>query len=182
MASLLKTQYTEEIRSKLKEEFSIANEMAVPKLKKVVVSMGLGEAKDDAGVLTKATANLTLITGQTPIVTKAKKSISAFKLIAGSPIGLKVTLRGDRMYSFLDKLLNIVLPRVRDFRGVSDKSFDREGNYNLGLREQSIFPEIDYKNIDKARGMQITINMSVKDKEQGRRFLELLGMPFTKVA
>jgi large subunit ribosomal protein L5 len=177
---MLKQQYQTEYKAKLREEFSISNDMAVPRLTKIVVSMGLGEAKDDAGVLTKARENLTLITGQMPIVTKAKKSISAFKLVENQPIGLKVTLRGEKMYSFLEKLINIVLPKVRDFRGVSNDAFDGQGNYNLGLREQSIFPEIDYKNIDKARGMQVTINITSKDKVQGRRVLELMGMPFSK--
>lgn len=176
----LKQQYIDEIKQKIKEEFQIANDMAVPKVTKIVINMGIGEAKDDKSVLDKANTNLTLIAGQKPVVTKAKKSISAFKLIQGSPIGLKVTLRGERMFAFLDKLVSVVLPRVRDFRGISDKAFDRQGNYNLGLREQSIFPEIDYKHLDKIRGLQITINTTAKDQVQGRRLLELMGMPFAK--
>ncbi len=178
--NVLKTKYNEEVRGKLKEEFSIVNELAVPKIKKVVVNVGVGEAKDNEGVMEKVQTNISAICGQKPLVTKAKKSIAAFKLTQGAPIGLKVTLRGDRMYDFLDKLINIVLPRVRDFRGVKQDAFDRQGNYNLGLSEQIIFPEVDYKNVDKVRGLQITINMSVKDIEQGRRLLELVGMPFAK--
>lgn len=181
MANRLKQKYMEEVKSKLKEEFSFTNPMSVPKINKVVVNMGLAEAKDSDSVLEKGVANLTSITGQKPVVTKAKKSIAAFKLVAGSPIGLKVTLRGERMYSFIDKLVNIVLPKVRDFRGVSDRAFDSQGNYNLGLSEQTIFPEIDYKNVDKMRGMQITINTTALNKEQGKRLLELMGMPFTKL-
>lgn len=178
--SRLKDKYLNDAKPKLKEEFKLLNDMAVPGIKKVVVNMGIAEAKDNAGVLDKAKINLASISGQQPVVTKAKKSIAAFKLAAGNPIGLKVTLRGDKMYIFLDKLINIVLPKVRDFRGVSTDGFDGQGNYNLGLREQIIFPEVDYKNVDKPRGMQITITTSAPDKEQGKRLLELIGMPFTK--
>lgn len=176
----LKQKYTDEIRNTLKTEFNIVNDMAVPKVYKTVLNMGIGEAKDNDGILTKAVETMQLIAGQKPVVTKAKKSISAFKLTAGSPIGIKVTLRGDRMYDFLDKLFSIVLPKVRDFRGISDKSFDSQGNFNLGLREQTIFAEVDYKNVDKARGMQVTITTTAKNREEGRRLLELLGMPFMK--
>ncbi|OGE30874.1 50S ribosomal protein L5 [Candidatus Daviesbacteria bacterium RIFCSPHIGHO2_01_FULL_44_29] len=176
----LKQKYLEEIRPKLKTDFKVTNEMAVPQVTKVVLNIGIGEAKDNDTVLEKAKVNLASIAGQSPVVTKAKKSISAFKLTKGQPIGLMVTLRGERMYAFLDKFFSAVLPKVRDFRGISDTSFDSRGNFNLGLREQTIFPEIDYRNIDKVRGMQVTIATSAKDKQQGRRLLELLGMPFTK--
>ncbi len=180
MTNRLKQKYLEETKTKLKDEFSLKNVMAVPRVQKIVVNMGIAEAKDNSGVLDKAKINLVAITGQSPVVTKAKKSIAAFKLAQGQPIGLMVTLRGEKMYVFLDKLINIVLPKVRDFRGISDKSFDGQGNFNMGLREQLIFPEIDYKNIDKPRGMQITITTTAPDKEQGKRLLELLGMPFAK--
>ncbi|KKQ67423.1 MAG: 50S ribosomal protein L5 [Candidatus Daviesbacteria bacterium GW2011_GWA2_38_24] len=176
----LKEKYLKEVKPKLKEEFGYKNELAVPSLKKVVVNMGIGEAKDNEGILDKSRVNLTAIAGQKPMVTKAKKSISAFKLTKGQPIGLMVTLRGDKMYSFLDKLINAVLPKVRDFRGVSDVSFDSQGNFNLGLREQTIFPEVDYRNVDKIRGLQVTIATTAPNKEQGKRMLELLGMPFVK--
>lgn len=164
----------------MKEEFSLLNDMAVPKIKKVVVNMGIADAKDNAGVLDKAKINLASISGQQPVVTRAKKSIAAFKLAEGNPIGLKVTLRGSKMYIFLDKLISVVLPKVRDFRGVSVDGFDSQGNYNLGLREQIIFPEVDYKNVDKPRGIQITITTSAPDREQGKRLLELVGLPFVK--
>lgn len=176
----LKQKYLEEVKDKLKEEFEFKNTYAVPHIKKVVINMGIGEAKDNEGVLEKAKTNIVSIAGQTPVVTKAKKSIAAFKLTKGQSIGLMVTLRGEKMYAFLDKFMSVVLPKVRDFRGVSDKSFDGAGNFNLGLREQTIFPEIDYRNIDKVRGLQVTITTSAANKEQGRRLLELLGMPFTK--
>ncbi len=176
----LKDKYIKEIKDKLAQELEIKNSLAVPRLKKVVVNMGLAEARDSESILEKAKTNLVAITGQQPVVTKAKKSISAFKLIKGQSIGLMVTLRGDRMYDFLDKLINIVLPKVRDFRGISADAFDQKGNYNLGLREQIIFPEIDYKNIDKTRGMQITINTTAANLEHSRRLLELIGMPFRK--
>lgn len=178
--SQLKEKYTKEVRGKLEEEFAIKNSMAVPALKKIVINMGISEAKDNEGVLNKAIVNMTALSGQKPVVTRAKRSISAFKLTAGAPIGLMVTLRGGKMYAFLEKLIGIVLPKVRDFRGVSSESFDKQGNYNMGLREQIIFPEVDYKNIDKPRGLQITVNTSAKDMEQGKRLLELLGMPFMK--
>ncbi|MBI2021569.1 50S ribosomal protein L5 [Candidatus Daviesbacteria bacterium] len=178
--SVLKDKYYQEVKSKLMEEFNIKNGLAAPRLSKVVINIGIADAKDNEGVLDKARDNLSLIAGQKPIVTKAKKSISSFKLTKNAPIGLMVTLRGQKMYAFLEKLINIVLPKVRDFRGVSSKSFDPQGNFNLGLREQLIFPETDYKNIDKARGLQITINTTAKNVEQGKRLLELLGMPFAK--
>lgn len=174
----LREKYQTELKDKLKEEFSISNPLAVPKLWKVVINIGIADAKDDSSVLEKAKNNLALIAGQQPVVTKAKKSIAAFKLTAGASIGLMVTLRGEKMYAFLDKLINIVLPRVRDFRGISAASFDKTGNLNLGLKEQAIFPETDYKYIDKQRGLQITISTTAQNPEQGKKLLELLGMPF----
>ena len=176
----LKQRYLEEVKKALKDEFKIGNDLAVPQIEKIVINMGIGEAKDNEGTLDKSRVNLGAISGQRPVVTRAKKSISAFKLTQGAPIGLMVTLRGEKMYAFLDKLINAVLPKVRDFRGVPTTSFDAQGNYNLGLREQTIFPEIDYRNIDKVRGMQITITTTAHNKEQGRRLLDLMGMPFTK--
>ena len=176
----LKNRYLTEIKDKLAQEFGLKNPLAVPKLKKMVVNIGLADAKDNEGVLEKARINLTAMTGQVPVVTKARKSISSFKLTKGQSIGLMVTLRGERMYAFLEKLINVVLPKVRDFRGVSTEAFDASGNYNLGLREQMIFPEVDYKNIDKERGLQITINTTAVDVAQARKLLELLGMPFRK--
>src|SRR5438876_441320 len=148
----LKQKYADEVKKKLQEEFGVKNVHALPRLRKIVVNMGLAEAKDSDTILEKSLANLTAITGQKPVVTKAKKSISTFKLVQGQPIGIMVTLRGERMYVFLDKLINVVLPKVRDFRGVSPTAFDPQGNFNLGLREQVLFPEVDYKNVDKIRG------------------------------
>lgn len=176
----LEEKYLKEVRGQLKEEFNLTNILAVPRLVKIVVNIGVGDAKDNAAILDKVRTNIEAITGQKSVVTKAKKSISAFKLIQGAPIGVMVTLRGDKMYAFLDKLINIVLPKLRDFRGVPDQSLDNQGNFNLGLREQIVFPEVDYKNIDKGRGLQITINTTAQQKEQGKRLLELLGMPFRK--
>lgn len=178
----LREKYEKEIKEQMKTEFAITNVLSIPRLKKVVINMGLADAKDSAAVLEKAITNLTAITGQKPVVTKAKKSIAAFKLVQGNSIGLMVTLRGERMYDFLDKLFSIVLPKVRDFRGVSTTAFDGRGNYNLGLREMLIFPEIDYRNIDRNRGMQVTINTSAVNNEQSRKLLELMGMPFRKEA
>lgn len=176
----LKQKYNEEVKAKLTEELGIKNVNALPRLVKIVINMAVSEGKDNGSIIEKALGNITVISGQKAMVTKAKKSISAFKLVEGSSIGVMVTLRGEKMFSFLDKLVSIVLPKVRDFRGVSDKSFDGQGNYNLGLREQILFPEIDYKNIDRIRGLQITINTSAKNKEHGKKLLELLGMPFAK--
>lgn len=178
--AILKDKYTNEVKSKLREEFGLSNALAVPKIRKVVINMGISEAKDNAGILDKTSINIAAITGQKPVITRAKKSISAFKLTVGAPIGLMVTLRGEKMYAFLEKLLNVVLPKVRDFRGVSEGSFDGQGNFNLGLRELGIFPEVNYANIDKTRGLQITINTTARTKEQGKRLLELMGMPFKK--
>lgn len=176
----LKQKYLEEVKKQLKDEFGLSNDLAVPKLEKIVINMGIGEAKDNTGLLDKAKVNLGSLSGQSPVITKAKKSIAAFKLTKGQPIGLMVTLRGEKMYAFFDKLVSVVLPKVRDFRGVPDSSFDNRGNYNLGLREQTIFPEIDYRNVDKVRGLQVTVTTTAQNKEQGRKLLELLGMPFMK--
>lgn len=176
----LKQKYNEEVQAKLTEELGVKNVHALPKLVKIVLNMAVSEGKDNASAIEKASGNITVIAGQKAMITKAKKSISTFKLTQGAPIGVMVTLRGEKMYAFLDKLINIVLPKVRDFRGVSDKSFDGQGNFNLGLREQILFPEVDYKTIDRLRGLQITINTSAKNKEQGKKLLELLGMPFAK--
>ncbi len=176
--SRLKEKYMNEIRGKLMEDLGLKNKLAVPSVIKIVISIGLGEAKDNAGVLEKAKVYLTALAGQTPVVTHAKKSIAAFKLVKGQPIGMMVTLRADRMYSFLDKFVSIVLPKVRDFKGISDKSFDSFGNLNIGLREQTIFPEVDYKTVDKTRGMAITITTTAKNSEEGKKLLAYLGMPF----
>ncbi len=171
-------QYRKEIAPAMMREFQYGNKMRVPELKKVVVNIGLGEALTNAKALDAAVRDMTQITGQKPIVQKAKKSIATFKLREGNAIGVKVTLRGERMYNFLDRLMNVALPRVRDFRGVSRDAFDGRGNYTLGLREQLIFPEIDYDTIDKLRGMEITIVTSAKNDEEARRLLQLMGMPF----
>ena len=162
------------------QEFKYKSPMQVPRLKKVVVNIGLGEAIQNIKLLESASAELMSVTGQKPVVTRAKKSIAAFKLREGMPIGCMVTLRRDRMYYFLDKLMNVVLPRVRDFRGVSEKAFDGRGNYTLGIREQIIFPEIDYDKIDKVRGMNITIVTSAPTDEEGRFLLKLTGLPFRR--
>ena len=178
MAARLKERYLEEIRPQLREEFKYRNDLEVPKIEKIVVNIGVGEAIANNRALDAAIGDLTAITGQKPVVTRAKKSIAAFRLRAGMPIGAMVTLRGDKMYEFMDRLTNIALPRVRDFRGISPKSFDGRGNYTLGLREQLIFPEIDYDKIDKTRGMEVSIVTTAKSDEEGRRLLGLLGMPF----
>lgn len=174
----LKDKYLKEIQTKLQQELGIKNKMAVPTVKKIVINMGLGEAKDNSGILEKVKVYFAQLAGQTPVVTLAKKSIANFKLAKGQPIGIMVTLRGDKMYAFLDKLVNIVLPKVRDFRGISQSSFDSKGNLNIGLKEQTIFPEVDYKSIDKTRGLAITITTSAKNKDEGKKLLEYLGMPF----
>lgn len=175
----LKEKYAEEIGKALMEKFSYKNVMQLPKLEKVVLNMGLGEAIANAKALDSAIGDMTIISGQKPVVTRAKKSIAGFKLREGMPIGVKVTLRGDRMYEFVDRLVSIALPRVRDFRGVSPKSFDGRGNYTLGVKEQLIFPEIDYDKVDKIRGMDITIVTSASSDEEARELLRLLGMPFS---
>lgn len=176
----LKEFYQKEIVPALMEKFQYKNIMEVPKLEKVVINMGVGDAKENPRFLESAIEDLSLIAGQKPVVTQAKKSISNFKLRQGMKIGAKVTLRGDRMYEFVDKLLNVALPRVRDFRGVSDRSFDGRGNYSLGIREQLIFPEIDYDKVEKVRGMDIAFVTTAKTDEEAREFLRLLGMPFAK--
>jgi large subunit ribosomal protein L5 len=169
-----------EVRKRIQDEFKIKNPMAVPKIEKVVLNMGMGEAISNAKILDTAVEELSTITGQKPVVTKAKKSIASFKLREGQSIGTMVTLRGEKMYEFLDRLINIALPRVRDFRGVPAKSFDGRGNYTLGIRDHLIFPEIDAGKVDKAKGMNITIVTSAKDDEQARFLLRELGMPFGK--
>ena len=174
----LRDKYKSEVVPSLMKEFELKNVMAVPRLEKVVINMGMGEATQNAKVLDPAVAELTQITGQKPIVTKAKKSIAAFKVREGMPIGAMVTLRGDRMYEFLDRLMNVALPRVRDFRGVSTKSFDGRGNYTLGLRDQLIFPEIEYAKVDKQKGMNVTIVTTASSDDQARSLLKAMGMPF----
>ncbi len=174
----LKDRYVNEVVGKLKEKFSYKNIMQVPKLEKVVLNMGLGEAIQNAKAIDAAVGDMSIITGQRPVVTRAKNSIAGFKLRAGMPIGCKVTLRGDRMYEFTDRLFNIALPRVRDFRGVSGKSFDGRGNYTLGIKEQLMFPEIEYDKIDKVRGMDIVFVTSAKSDEEAKELLAQLGMPF----
>lgn len=176
----LKEKYEKEVRPAIMEKFKYKSVMQIPKLEKIVVNMGLGEAKDNAKAIDSAIADLTLITGQKPVVTKAKKSIAAFKLRQGMNIGCKVTLRGEKMYSFADKLLNVALPRVRDFRGVSSNSFDGRGNYALGIREQLIFPEMEYDKVDKIRGMDIVFVTTAKTDEEAKELIKLLGMPFAQ--
>jgi large subunit ribosomal protein L5 len=178
MAARLRERYQKEIAPAVSKEFGITNPMAVPRLDKIVINMGMGEAVANAKILDTATEELRSIAGQKPIITKAKKSIAAFKLRQGMPIGVMVTLRGDRMYEFLDRLISIALPRVRDFRGVSPKAFDGRGNYTLGVREQLIFPEIDFNKVDKTRGMNISIVTTARNDEQARSLLKGLGMPF----
>ncbi|MDD2496603.1 MAG: 50S ribosomal protein L5 [Desulfitobacteriaceae bacterium] len=174
----LKEKYQKEIRLALKEKFNYKNVMEIPKLEKVVINMGLGEAIQNPKALDAAVSDLTLISGQKPVITRAKKSIAAFKVREGMPIGAKVTLRGDRMYEFVDKLISVALPRVRDFKGVSPKAFDGRGNYTLGLREQLIFPEIEYDKIDKLRGMEVGFVTTARTDEESRELLRLMGMPF----
>jgi large subunit ribosomal protein L5 len=180
MSHRLKERYQEELVPELMKSLDLKNIMQVPRVEKVVVNIGVGEAIDNAKALDASVSDLSIITGQKPIVTKAKKSIANFKLREGRSIGAKVTLRGYRMWAFLDRLMNVALPRVRDFRGVSPNSFDGRGNYTLGLREQLIFPEIDYDQIDKIRGFEVSIVTSAGDDDQGRQLLQLLGMPFRK--
>ena len=174
----LKDKYTSDVVPAMIQKFGYKNVMQVPRLEKVVVNMGLGEAIQNSKIIDAAINDIMTITGQRPVVTKAKKSIAAFKLRAGMSVGAKVTLRGERMYEFMDKLVNIALPRVRDFRGVSPKSFDGRGNYSMGVKEQLIFPEIDYDKIDKVRGMDIIIVTTAKTDEEARELLKLMGMPF----
>ena len=174
----LQQKYNGEVLPALQKEFNYDNVMQVPALHKVVINIGMGEAIQNAKAMENAVRDLTDITGQRPVVTKAKRSVAAFKLREGMPIGAMVTLRGRRMYDFLDKLINVALPRLRDFQGVSADSFDGRGNYTLGIREQLVFPEINYDKIDKVRGMEITIVTTARTDEEGRRLLRLLGMPF----
>ena len=176
--SRLREKYKKEVIPGLQSRFGYKNVMQIPRLEKVVINMGVGEATQDAKVIDAAVNDLTQIAGQKPVVTKAKKSIANFKVRAGASVGCKVTLRGERMYEFLDKLFNLALPRIRDFRGVSPQSFDGRGNYNLGLREQLIFPEINYDKIDKIRGMDVTIVTTAQSDEEAYELLKLLGMPF----
>ncbi len=178
MASRLQERYAKEIAPALQKELGLDNKMAVPRLHKVVVNMGVGEATQNPKVLDPAMNELGQITGQKPVVTRSKKSIAAFKVRAGQSIGAMVTLRGDRMYEFLDRLINVALPRVRDFRGVSTKSFDGRGNYTLGVRDQLIFPEIDYSKVEKMKGMNVTIVTTATDDNSARALLRHLGMPF----
>lgn len=180
MTSRLHEKITNEVAPALMDEFKYDNVMQIPRLEKVVINIGLGEAKDNPKALESAINDLTLISGQKPIVTKARKSIANFKLREGSNIGCKVTLRGRRMYEFLDKLMNVALPRVRDFRGVKSTAFDGRGNYALGLKEQLIFPEIEYDKIDTLRGMDITIVTTAETDEEAKSFLAKMGMPFAK--
>jgi large subunit ribosomal protein L5 len=174
----LKDKYRNEIAGALAKEFDIKNPMAIPKIEKIVVNMGVGEAISNGKVLDTAMEEIRSITGQKPVITKAKKSIAAFKLRQGMSIGSMVTLRGDRMYEFLDRLISVALPRVRDFRGISGKAFDGRGNYTLGIREQLIFPEIDFNKVDKTRGMNISIVTTAENDDQARSLLKALGMPF----
>jgi len=176
----LKERYKKEILPALMKKFGYKNAMEAPKLEKIVINRGVGEAITTAKVIEKVAEELAMITGQKPLITLAKKSIAGFKLKEGTPIGLKVTLRGKRMYEFMDKLTNICLPKIRDFRGVNPKSFDGNGNYTLGIKEQLIFPEVDYDKVDKARGMDITIVTSAKKDEEAKELLHLIGVPFIK--
>lgn len=178
MQQRLKTQYHEKIVPKLTEQFGYTNIHQVPKVVKVTVNRGLGEASQNAKALEASLAEIALITGQKPVVTRAKKAIAGFKLRQGMPVGIMVTLRSDRMYAFLDRLINLSLPRIRDFRGISPKSFDGRGNYTLGIREQLIFPEVDYDSIDQIRGMDISIITTANTDEEGRALLKEFGMPF----
>ena len=180
MAARLKTIYSEKLVPELKQSLQLKNTMQVPRILKITVNMGVGEAVADKKVMDAATADLTKITGQKPAVTKAKKSVATFKVRDGQAIGCKVTLRGARMYEFLDRLVNIAIPRIRDFRGISSRSFDGRGNYSLGVKEQIIFPEIQYDQIDQIRGMDITISTSAVDDKHGRALLEAFNFPFRK--
>lgn len=178
MSARLKEKYQKDVVPALKKEFGYKNVMAVPKVEKVVVNMGLGDATSNVKIVDTGADELARITGQKPVVRRAKKSIAAFKVRKGMPIGAMVTLRGDRMWEFLDRLMNIALPRVRDFKGVSPKGFDGRGNYTLGLRDQLLFPEIDYMKVDKARGMNVSVVTTAKSDEEARKLLQFIGMPF----
>ena len=178
--SRLKENYENEIKNTMKEKFGYKNVMQIPRLEKIVINMGVGEAKENSKILESAVKDLTTISGQKPVITKAKKSVANFKLREGMPIGCKVTLRGERMYEFADRLINLALPRVRDFRGVSAESFDGRGNYALGIKEQIIFPEIEYDKVDKVRGMDVIFVTTAQTDEEARELLRLFGMPFKK--
>lgn len=180
MTSRLKVKYEEEVTKTLMDKLGYSNVMEIPRLEKVIINMGVGEAKDNPKSLESAVNELSIITGQKPVITRAKKSIANFKLREGMPVGAKVTLRGEKMYEFLDKLMNVALPRVRDFRGVSSSSFDGRGNYALGIKEQLIFPEIEYDMVDSMRGMDIVIVTTANTDEEARVFLQEMGMPFKK--
>ena len=176
--SRLKERYSKDVVPALQKEFGYKNVMAIPKIEKVVVNMGLGEATSNAKIVDTGADEVMRVTGQKPVVTRAKKSIAQFKVRKGMPIGAMVTLRGERMWEFLDRLMNIALPRVRDFKGVSPKGFDGRGNYTLGLRDQLLFPEIDYMKVDKARGMNVSVVTTAKTDEEARKLLQFMGMPF----
>ena len=178
--STIKKLYTEEVAPALFKKFAYKSTMQIPKMDKIVINIGLGEAKDNPKAIDAALSDLSQITGQKPVVTKAKKSVANFKLRQGMSIGVKVTLRGEKMYEFIDRLFNVALPRVRDFRGINPNAFDGRGNYSLGIKEQLIFPEIEYDNIDKIRGMDIIIVTTAKTDEEGRELLTLLGAPFAR--
>ncbi len=180
MASRLKEKYQQEVVPALQKEFNYRNPMQVPGIHKVVVNIGMGEVIQNAKAMDAAVADLAAITGQRPVITRAKRSVAAFKLREGMQIGCMVTLRSEGMYQFLDKLMNVALPRLRDFQGVSPEAFDGRGNYTLGLREQLVFPEIDYDKVDKVRGMEVSIVTTARTDEEGRRLLKLMGMPFKK--
>jgi len=180
MASALKEKYRQQVIAALQKEFNYKNPMQVPSVNKVVVNIGLGEVIQNAKAMEAAVADLAAITGQRPVITRAKRSVAAFKLREGMQIGCMVTLRGDRMYYFLEKLMNVAMPRLRDFQGVSPEAFDGRGNYTLGLREQLVFPEIDYDKVDKLRGMEVSIVTTARTDQEGRRLLTLMGMPFKK--
>lgn len=180
MANRLKEKYRTEVFEALKDKFNYSNPMEVPKLEKITINMGLGEAKDNSKIMESAVKEIALIAGQKPVVTKARKSIANFKVRQGMPVGAKVTLRGDRMYAFADKLFNISLPRVRDFKGVSKNSFDGRGNYAMGIKEQLIFPEINYDQVETIKGMDIVFTTTAKSDEEAMALLQLLGMPFEK--
>ncbi len=182
IASALKERYDKSVRDELRKQFSYDNVMRIPRVEKVVVNIGMGEAIGNGKAMDAAAADLATITGQRPVITKSRKAIANFKLRIGMPIGLKVTLRGERMWHFLEKLLTVALPRIRDFQGVPDRSFDGRGNYSLGLKEQLVFPEIDYDKIDRLRGMEITIVTTAKTDEEARALLRILGMPFKKAS
>src|SRR5437016_2522805 len=180
MSARLKSRYQEEIRSRLMERFGYSTPMQAPRIEKVTVNMGVGDAKQDSRVLEAATGQLATITGQRPNIRRARKSIAQFKVRAGMPVGVSVTLRGERSYEFLDRLMSIAIPRIRDFRGLSPRSFDGRGNYSLGVREQIIFPEVDYDEIDQVRGLDITITTTASSDEESFALLEAMGMPFSR--